>query len=126
MKIKKIDHFVITTKNLEMSIAFYKDLLGMKHVENKGRHAFIFGNQKINIHLKKGEFQPAALHVEYGSQDFCLIVEDDIELVKEEIEKKEYPIIEGIVKRHGSQGEIKSLYLRDPDGNLVELSNYCN
>lgn len=63
----------------------------MKHVERDGRHAFVFGNQKINIHAQKGEFQPAALHPEYG-QDFCLIVEDDIETVKKEFEKKVIPL----------------------------------
>ena len=126
MKVKSIDHFVITTHNIDKSIAFYQDLLGMKHVEKDGRHAFIFGRQKINIHAKKGEFQPAALHPEYGSQDFCLIVEEDVESIKKEIEKKGYPIVEGVVKRHGAQGDINSLYLRDPDGNLVELANYRN
>ena len=126
MKIKNIDHFVITSHDLTKSIAFYQDILGLKHVERNGRHAFVFGNQKINIHAKKGEFQPAALHPEYGSQDFCLIVEDDIESVKKEIIKKSYPIVEGIVDRHGAKGNIKSLYLRDPDGNLVELANYCD
>ena len=126
MKVKSIDHFVITTHNIDKSIAFYQDLLGMKHVEKDGRHAFIFGRQKINIHAKKGEFQPAALHPEYGSQDFCLIVEEDVESIKKEIEKKGYPIVEGVVKRHGAHGDINSLYLRDPDGNLVELANYQN
>ena len=126
MKVTSIDHFVITTHNIDKSIAFYQDLLGMKHVEKDGRHAFIFGHQKINIHAKKGEFQPAALHPEYGSQDFCLIVEEDVESIKKEIEKKGYPIVEGVVKRHGAQGDINSLYLRDPDGNLVELANYRN
>ena len=98
----------------------------MKHVERDGRHAFVFGNQKINIHAQKGEFQPAVFPPEYGSQDFCLIVEDDIEIVKKEFEKKGYPLVEGIFERHGAKGNIKSLYLRDPDGNLVELANYCN
>ena len=126
MKIKNIDHFVITSHDLTKSIAFYQDILELKHVERNGRHAFVFGNQKINIHAQKGEFQPAALHPEYGSQDFCLIVEDDIESVKKEIIKKDYPIVEGIVDRHGAKGNINSLYLRDPDRNLVELANYCD
>ena len=126
MKIKNIDHFVITSQDLSKSIVFYQDILGLKHVERDGRHAFVFGNQKINIHAKKGEFQPAVFPPEYGSQDFCLIVEDDIEIVKKEFEKKGYPLVEGIFERHGAKGNIKSLYLRDPDGNLVELANYCN
>nr|WP_294892425.1 hypothetical protein [uncultured Gilliamella sp.] len=75
---------------------------------------------------KKASFNQRYSPPEYGSQDFCLIVEDDIEIVKKEFEKKGYPLVEGIVERHGAKGNIKSLYLRDPDGNLVELANYCN
>ena len=75
---------------------------------------------------KKASFNQRYSPPEYGSQDFCLIVEDDIEIVKKEFEKKGYPLVEGIVERHGAKGNIKSLYLRDLVGNLVELANYCN
>ena len=71
-----------------------------------------------------GEFQPAATNLGYGAQDFCLIVDDDLEKVRDEIVAKGYKIEEGIVIRHGSHGVMQSVYLRDPDGNLVELSSY--
>jgi catechol 2,3-dioxygenase-like lactoylglutathione lyase family enzyme len=124
MKIKQIDHFVITTRSLAESLHFYVDILGMEHEEKDGHHSLKFGLQKINLHLTKGEFQPAALKPEYGAQDFCLIVDEDMAAVKKEIEQKQWPILEGIVKRNGAQGSMQSLYLRDPDGNLVELSSY--
>ena len=115
---------VITTEDLEACLAFYCGALGMEHVEARGRHALRFGVQKLNIHTRKGEFQPAALNPQYGSQDFCLIVEGDLEAVKVELEAKGYPAVEGIVERTGALGPIRSLYLRDPDGNLVELAQY--
>lgn len=124
MKIKNIDHLVITTSNLEKCLAFYVGLLGMTHQENNGHHNLYFPGGKISLHTTKGEFQPAARNPEYGAQDFCLIVEDNIHLLKEEISRKGFEIAEGIVVRHGSKGIMQSLYLYDPDGNLVELSSY--
>ena len=123
MQIKAVDHLVITTGDLEACLAFYCGVLGMEHAEAKGRHALRFGAQ-INIHTRAGEFQPAALNPTRGSQDFCLIVEGDIEAVKEELEARGCPIVEGIVERAGALGPIRSVYLRDPDGNLVELAQY--
>lgn len=78
----------------------------------------------LSIHTTKGEFQPAALHPTYGSQDFCLIVEDDLQVVKAELEAKGIKPLTDIVERHGSRGLMRSLYVRDPDGNLVDLSCY--
>ncbi len=88
------------------------------------RYAVRFGRNKINIHRKKAEFLPAAQNVTYGSQDICLIAEGKIEDIKAEIEAKGYPVELGIVKRTGAMGPIDSVYLRDPDGNLVEISVY--
>jgi catechol 2,3-dioxygenase-like lactoylglutathione lyase family enzyme len=124
MKINRIDHFVITTRSLVDCLHFYVDILGMEHVERGGHHSLQFGSQKINIHTVKGEFQPAALDPEYGSQDFCLIVDGDLDAVKIEIEDKRWPVLDGIVQRNGALGPMRSIYLRDPDGNLVELSSY--
>jgi hypothetical protein len=82
-------------------------------MEKDGHHSLKFGLQKINLHLTKGEFQPAALKPEYGAQDFCLIVEEDLAAIKKEIEQKQWPILEGIVKRNGAQGlDAKSLLAR--------------
>ena len=124
MRICNIDHLVITTANLEACLRFYVGLLGMKHEVQNGHHHLLFPHGKISLHTVKGEFQPAATNPEYGAQDFCLIVDDDLEKVRDEIVAKGYKIEEGIVIRHGSQGVMQSVYLRDPDGNLVELSSY--
>ncbi len=124
MKLKNLDHIVLTTKDLDACLHFYRDILGMEAVNNNGRWALTFGDQKINIHTKPGEFQPAAAHPEYGSLDLCLIVEGPIESVKRKVEEKGWEILEGIVPRNGARGAMKSIYLRDPDGNLVELAVY--
>ncbi len=124
MNILRLDHLVITTQDIGKCLHFYVDLLGMELDESRGRYALRFGNQKINIHCNKDEFPPVALNVTYGSQDLCLIVEDDIESLKAELEAKSVPIELGIVERNGALGPMKSIYLRDPDGNLIELSRY--
>ena len=124
MNIKHIDHIVITTQDLAQCLAFYEGVLGMEHREREGRHALHFGSTKFNIHVRKGEFQPAAKYPTYGSLDLCLIADGSIEDIKRELEAKGAPIELGIVERTGAQGRIDSIYLRDPDGNLVEISVY--
>ena len=124
MKIKSIDHVVLTTGNLEKCLDFYAGLLGMEHQEKNGRHALLFGAQKFNIHTRKGEFQPAAKYPACGSLDLCLIADGPIEDIRRELEAKGAPIELGIVERTGARGRIDSIYLRDPDGNLVEVSVY--
>ena len=124
MKIKRIDHVVLTTGNLEKCLTFYAGLLGMEHQEKNGRHALLFGAQKFNIHTRKGEFQPAAENPTEGSIDICLVVEGSIEEIAAEIKAKGQAVELGIVKRTGALGPIDSIYLRDPDGNLVELCVY--
>lgn len=124
MKIRSLDHLVLTTRDLKACIAFYVGILDMKLLEKDGRYAFRFGQQKINIHTKKGEFQPAAGNVQYGSLDFCLIVDEPIEDIYAELKEKGAAIELGIVSRTGAVGPIKSIYLRDPDENLIEISSY--
>lgn len=124
MKLKNIDHMVITTENLEKCLHFYVDMLHMEHECIEGHHAVKFGNEKINIHTAKGEFQPAAGNVTYGSQDFCLIAKGDIYEIKEKLQSCGCQIIEGVVERIGTLGPMNSIYLRDPDGNLVEIAVY--
>ena len=124
MRIKNIDHFVVTTRDLKACLDFYVGALGMEHRERNGHHNLYFPGGKISIHTKQGEFQPAANYPIYGSQDFFLIVEDDLETVKRELEYKGIKPLMNIVERHGAHGTLRSLYVRDPDGNLVELSNY--
>ena len=91
----------------------------MEHRESKGQHNLYFPGGKISIHTCKGEFQPAALNPAYGSQ-----VEDDLQTVKRELETKGITPLTDIVERHGAHGAMMNLYVRDPDGNLVEQSNY--
>lgn len=124
MQIKKLDHLVITTQDIDQCLHFYVDILGMELEHQQGRYALKFGNQKINIHRKKAEFLPAAQNVTFGSQDICLIAQDDIQQLRQEIEEKGYPIECGIVQRTGACGLMDSIYLRDPDGNLVEIGVY--
>lgn len=85
-----------------------------------------FGNQKINLHLSGNEFEPKALKPLSGSADFCFITPTPIMEVVEELNEKNVPVITGIVERTGALGRIRSIYFRDPDGNLIEVSNYLN
>lgn len=124
MEIVSLDHLVITTQNLEACLGFYVDLLGMELESTGGRYALRFGVQKINIHQKKGEFLPAARHVTYGSADICLLAKGSIEAVEAELLGKGATIELGIVPRTGALGPMKSIYLRDPDENLVEIAVY--
>lgn len=126
MKISHLDHLVLTTEHLPECLHFYTEILGMELMEINGRYALKFGNQKINIHTRKAEFLPAAKNVEYGSLDICLIACGPVDEVKKELEEKGAVIEEGIVSRTGAMGPINSIYLRDPDGNLIEISSYPN
>lgn len=124
MQIKSIDHIVIPVKDIEESLAFYSGILGMEVDKSNNRYAVKFGNQKINLHVGKAQFLPAAANPEYGSTDICLIAKGNITEIKTELVAKKITIEEGIVRRTGAQGPINSLYVRDPDGNLIEISTY--
>lgn len=124
MKIKAIDHLVITTADLDTCLAFYVGILGMELDESNHRYALRFGNSKFNIHTRKAEFLPAAQKPTYGSLDLCLVVDVPINEIVNEITSKKYPIEDGPVLRHGAQGAMQSIYLRDFDGNLIEISSY--
>lgn len=124
MKLKNFDHIVLTTGHLEECLHFYRDFLDMTVVFDKGRYAFLFGNCKINIHQRPGEFQPAAAYPVSGSIDLCIITETPMEKVRAELLAKGAPVITDVVDRHGARGPMKSIYLRDPDGNLIEIARY--
>lgn len=124
MIITSLDHLVITTRDLKKCLDFYGKILDMQVEEKNGRYALRFGIQKINIHSKKAEFQPAAANVTYGSQDLCLIAVGSITEIYEEVKRKGYPVEMLPCRRSGARGPMQSIYLRDPDGNLVEISSY--
>ncbi|RAJ77614.1 catechol 2,3-dioxygenase-like lactoylglutathione lyase family enzyme [Chitinophaga dinghuensis] len=125
MEIKSIDHIVLTVTDIDKTVAFYCDVLNLKKITfGKNRVALIFGNQKINLHKKGEEFEPKANLPTPGSVDLCFIAETNIINVLNELKEKKIDIIEGIVERTGAIGNIKSIYIRDPDKNLIEISNY--
>lgn len=124
MKLKNFDHIVLTTSHLEECLHFYRDFLGMTVSCENGRYALLFGRCKINIHRRPGEFKPAAAYPVSESIDLCIITETPMEKVLSELLTKGAPVITDIVDRHGARGPMKSIYLRDPDGNLIEIARY--
>ena len=125
IKIDRLDHFVLTVKDIDKTVEFYTIVLGMEKELFKGdRVALKFGNQKINLHKLGSEFEPKAYNVKEGSADLCFIINTPLVEAKNYIESLGIKIEEGIVSRTGAIGEIESIYLRDPDKNLIELSNY--
>ena len=124
MQIKNLDHIVIVVSDIKEALKFYCDILGMRPAQKDGRISLNFGSQKINLHRYEGEFLPAAKHPTKGSADICLIVEEDIEDVRLELLKKGVDIELGVVWRNTALGAMKSLYIYDFDGNLIELSSY--
>lgn len=124
ININRLDHLVLTVIDIEKTVNFYTKLGMKKEVFGEGRIALKFSNQKINLHKLGNEFEPKAYNVKEGSADLCFIVDEDLDSVKTYIESLGIKIEEGIVSRTGAVGKIKSIYLRDPDKNLIELSNY--
>ena len=125
IKIDRLDHLVLTVKDIDKTVEFYTIVLGMEKELFKGdRVALKFGNQKINLHKLGSEFEPKAYNVKEGSADLCFIINTSLVEAKNYIESLGIKIEEGIVSRTGAIGEIESIYLRDPDKNLIELSNY--
>lgn len=124
MKIDRIDHFVLTVRDPEATCAFYSRALGMHPVTFAGgRKALAFGNQKINLHQAGREFEPKAERPVPGSADFCLITSVPLAEVMAHLESCGVAIIEGPVAKTGATGPLRSVYFRDPDLNLVEVSN---
>lgn len=125
MHIDRLDHLVLTVTDIETTSLFYENILGMQPVSfGEGRKALLFGNQKINLHLKGKEIDPKALNPTVGSADLCFITDGILAAIVAELKSKNVAIIEGIVSRTGAAGIISSVYFRDPDGNLIEISKY--
>ncbi|MEA2383460.1 MAG: hypothetical protein QOH72_3431 [Solirubrobacteraceae bacterium] len=122
MRIASLDHLVLTVSDPEATVAFY-ERLGMRREEfGDGRIALRFGNQKFNLHRAGNTIQPHARRPTPGSADLCLLVEGTLDEVERELERAGVVFELGPVPRTGATGPLRSLYLRDPDGNLVELS----
>ena len=125
MRIDRLDHIVLTVADLGRTITFYTEVLGMDLVMfGDGRKALTFGRNKINLHPADHPFSPHAASPAPGSQDFCLIVDGSLDDVVEDLRRGRVAIEEGPVDRTGAAGAIRSVYVRDPDQNLVELSVY--
>jgi catechol 2,3-dioxygenase-like lactoylglutathione lyase family enzyme len=123
--INRIDHIVLTTRDKEACIRFYTEVLGMQLESfSENRLALKFGTQKINLHEWGKEFTPRAHVAAPGTLDLCFIAAVPLEAVIAKLGKAGIPIVEGPVMKTGAQGAIRSVYVRDPDLNLVEISEY--
>ena len=126
--IDHLDHLVLTTSREAACVDFYTRVLGMQLETFVGgtppveRRAFKFGNQKINLHVQGAEFEPKAHLPVPGALDLCFIVQTSLEAVMQRLAEAQWPIVEGPVARTGATGKIRSVYVRDPDFNLIELS----
>ena len=122
--ITSIDHFVLTCADVDATIDFYVRVLGMTAESfGAGRRALSFGNQKINLHQAGAEFEPKARLATPGSADFCLLSEVPVAEIALHLAAEGVEVIEGPVEKIGAAGALLSIYFRDPDGNLVEVSN---
>jgi catechol 2,3-dioxygenase-like lactoylglutathione lyase family enzyme len=125
MRIERLDHLVLTVRDIAATCDFYARVLGMEVVTfGEGRKALAFGQQKFNLHEAGREFEPKADRPVPGSADLCLIAAGPLAAVIAHLQTHGVPILEGPVKRTGALGPITSVYFRDPDRNLVEVSTY--
>ncbi len=124
MQIDRLDHLVLTVRDIPATCAFYERVLGMQVVTfGTGRAALHFGRQKINLHAQGHEFEPKAQTLAPGSADLCFITALPLDRVIAHLAASGVAVEEGPVQRAGAQGPIESVYIRDPDGNLIELAN---
>ncbi len=117
------DHLVLTVESIETSAAFYTRL-GFEYIENRGRHWVRFAQNKINLHPASKPVSPFAAHPTPGSADFCVVVDGAIETIVAALDATGVAIEVGPVTREGARGPMSSVYVRDPDRNLVELATY--
>jgi catechol 2,3-dioxygenase-like lactoylglutathione lyase family enzyme len=124
MEISKLDHLVLTVKDVEKTTSFYVSVTGMKkEVFGNGRVALKCGDQKINLHESGKEFEPKAHNPTPGSADLCFITQTPLNEAMDHVKQCGVEIIEGPVERTGANGPIRSFYFRDPDDNLIEVAN---
>jgi catechol 2,3-dioxygenase-like lactoylglutathione lyase family enzyme len=126
MRIDRIDHIVLTVRDIAATIDFYTRVLGMEAAAfGEGRYALQFGTQKINLHQVGQEVEPTAAHPTPGGVDLCLITESSLALFQAHLAAENIEIVEGPVQRTGATGPLTSIYVRDPDGNLIEIATYA-
>ena len=124
MKINELDHLVLTANDIDKTITFYTEVLGMELVQTDvERKSLRFGNQKINLHKAGQEISPHAKHPLPGTADLCFVTETPMQQVIEHLNSYKITIIDGPAERTGTTGPLLSIYIRDPDGNLIEISN---
>ena len=124
MTLEKLDHFVLPVSDIDVIATFYTTYLGMeKRIFGEGRVALHFGDQKINLHPAGWDYEPKARISIAGSADLCFIVSERVESLQTKFVHWGVEIVEGPVVRTGATGHLRSIYIRDPDGNLIELSN---
>jgi len=125
MRIDRLDHLVLTVRDVDATCSFYVRVLGMQIVTfGEARKALAFGRQKINLHQAGREFEPKAALPTPGSADLCLITDVPLDEAIAHLTACGVAVVEGPVMRTGATGPIRSVYFRDPDGNLIEVSNY--
>jgi catechol 2,3-dioxygenase-like lactoylglutathione lyase family enzyme len=124
LKIRALDHVVLTVGDIDRTLSFYQRALGMTAVRfGDGRHALAFGDQKLNLHQAGAEFEPKARVPTPGSVDLCLLTDTPIEEVMTELRQAGVAIELGPVAKTGARHALRSVYFRDPDGNLIEVAN---
>lgn len=130
MKVRRIDHIVLTVQDIDRAAHWYHNVLGMNVViMNDGRKALEFGadgqKQRIHLHRTGHEFEPHARHPTLGAADLCLVADVPMEQLLDELRRDTVDMVtEGIVRREGALGPMESVYVRDPDGNLLEIADY--
>lgn len=126
ISLNRLDHLVLTVRSIDATVVWYTNVLGMTEITfGENRRALTFGQQKLNLHEVGKEFEPKAASPTSGSADLCFIVEGPLSRTIEHLSACNETIIDGPVSRTGATGAIESVYVRDPDGNLIELSVYC-
>jgi catechol 2,3-dioxygenase-like lactoylglutathione lyase family enzyme len=127
MRVSHLDHLVLTVEDIQASVAFYTRVLGMQETTfASGRKGLIFGQSKINLHQVNHEFEPKAAKPTPGSGDLCLVVDDELDSVQAQLAAAGVAVEVGPVEQTGAHGQMMSVYFRDPDRNLIELSNYIS
>ncbi|HTV06910.1 MAG TPA: VOC family protein [Acidobacteriaceae bacterium] len=119
----RLDHIVLTVANIDATVDFYTEVLGMEMVLLEGRKGLTFGVQTIKLHQRGHELQPHAAHAAPGSADLCFVTASPLAEVMEYLNALKVHIEEGPVERVSGLGKLRSVYIRDPDRNLIEISN---